>query len=58
VAGDEVGVGVRVDDADDGQAVGGRVREVLRHVAPWVDHHRAAGHLVAHEVGSLERQSR
>ncbi len=53
VAGQEVGVEVGVDDADDGQAARHGVGEVLVDVPTGVDDHGLAGALVGDQVGGL-----
>ena len=53
VAGEEVGVEVRVDDPDDRQTARRRVVEVLRDVTARVDDDGLSGRLVADEVGRL-----
>ena len=50
VAGQEVGVKVRLDDELDLKSQFFGVGDVLRNVALGVDHHRASGRLVANQV--------
>ena len=50
MAGEEVGVEVCFEYALDAQTETLRVGEVLRHVALRIDHHGAAGGLVADQV--------
>jgi hypothetical protein len=44
---------VGLDDQFDGQTVGGRIAHVLVDVASRIDHHGAAGRLVADQIGGL-----